>query len=223
MPMSVVESPSVVAAAGWGEQAPWRDRAILAVFVGVPFLAVAAAVPLVWGWGVTATDICITAVMYVLTTHGISIGYHRLFTHMAFKARPWLRVVLACLGTMAIEGDVITWVADHRRHHHFSDRPGDPHSPWRFGTSPAAVARGMIWAHFWWMFCNETTNKQKYAPDLLADTAIRRVVRAQPLLVLLSFAAPATAALVITGTWHGAVTALFWAGLVRVGLLHHIT
>jgi stearoyl-CoA desaturase (delta-9 desaturase) len=207
----------------WGAPAGSLERTIVAVFVGVPFVAVLASVAVLWGSGVGLVDVIITVTMYVATVLGISIGYHRLFTHQAFKAARPLRIILAVLGTMAIEGDVITWTADHRRHHQYSDMPGDPHSPWRFGTSPVALAKGMVWAHVWWIFRNERTNKLRFAPDLLKDRDIVRIARLQPLLVLASFGLPAVAGGLLSQSLRAALTAFFWAGLVRVGLLHHVT
>ncbi|MFF1709811.1 acyl-CoA desaturase [Streptomyces sp. NPDC058268] len=212
--------------AAWGERMGTADRIVVGVFVGVPFVAVIASVIVLWGWGVTWHDLVIGAVMYAVAVHGITIGYHRLFTHKAFKAARPLKIALAVAGTMAVEGDAITWCADHRRHHQFADQPGDPHSPWRFGTSVRALLKGMAWAHVGWTFNNDKTNKEKYVPDLLADRDLILVARWQPLIVLFSFGAPA----VVGGFWGdggwdsgAAWSAFFWAGLVRIGLLHHVT
>lgn len=212
--------------AAWGERMGTADRVTVGVFVGIPFVAVIASVIVLWGWGVTWHDLVIGAVMYAVAVHGITIGYHRLFTHKAFKAARPLKIALAVAGTMAVEGDAITWCADHRRHHQFADQPGDPHSPWRFGTSVRALLKGMAWAHVGWTFNNDKTNQQKYVPDLLADRDLLLVARWQPLIVLFSFGAPA----VVGGLWGNggwdsgaAWSAFFWAGLVRIGLLHHVT
>jgi stearoyl-CoA desaturase (delta-9 desaturase) len=207
----------------WGERMGGRDRAVVAIFVGVPFLSVIAGAVTLWNWGFGWHELIIGAVMYVIAGHGITIGYHRLFTHLAFKASRPLKIALAICGTMAVEGDVFTWSADHRRHHQFSDKPGDPHSPWRFGTSIRGVAKGMWWAHVGWIFNNETTNQEHYVPDLLADPDLRWVVRWQPAWVLISFALPAAGGGLWGGSWAAAGTAFFWAGLVRIGLVHHVT
>jgi stearoyl-CoA desaturase (delta-9 desaturase) len=209
--------------APWGGRASAADRVILGLFVGVPFLAVPAGGALVWGRGIGWHDIALSAVMYLITGHGITVGYHRLFTHRAFRCSRVLRVALAVAGTMAIEGDVVTWAADHRRHHQYSDRDGDPHSPWRYGTSAWAVAKGLAWAHVGWIFRNDTTNQRKFVPDLLSDPDVMRVVRQQPLWALVSFGGPALAGGLWSMSWHDALTAFFWAGLVRVGLVHHVT
>jgi stearoyl-CoA desaturase (delta-9 desaturase) len=120
-------------------------------------------------------DVTLAAVFYTVSTLGVTIGYHRYFTHGAFKAKRGLRVALAIAGGRAAQGPVIGWVADHRRHHAFSDREGDPHSPWLFGTSPMALARGFWHAHMGWLFGRDNTNVDRFAPDLLADKDIHMV------------------------------------------------
>ena len=126
------------------EEAPASmfQRVITAIFTGVPMLALVAAIPFAWGWGLGWHDIVIAAVFYWITGLGISVGYHRYFTHGSFKAKTPLRIALAVAGTMAMQGPVLTWVSDHRRHHKYSDKEGDPHSPWRYGTDTKAWPRG---------------------------------------------------------------------------------
>jgi stearoyl-CoA desaturase (delta-9 desaturase) len=193
------------------------------VFILVPFAALIAAVPLMWGWGLTWLDVILAVFFFYLTGLGVTIGYHRHFTHGSFKAKRGMRIALAIAGSMAVQGPPITWVADHRRHHAFSDREGDPHSPWLFGTSPLALARGFWHAHMGWVFEREVTNKQRFAPDLLADRDIVAVNRLFVLWTTLSFLLPAVLGGLITWSWWGALTAFFWAGFVRVAILHHVT
>jgi stearoyl-CoA desaturase (delta-9 desaturase) len=203
-----------------------QDRAILIAlyfFVVVPFLAVFAAVPIAWGGWLSWTDIGIAAVFYLFSGLGITVGFHRYFTHSSFKAKRWLRVTLAIAGSLAIEGNIIQWVADHRRHHAFSDQEGDPHSPWRFGTGFLALTKGLWFAHMGWMFSRELSNRERFAPDLLADKDIKRVDDLFPVWVIISTLGPALAGGLITMSWTGALTAFFWAGVVRIGLLHHVT
>jgi stearoyl-CoA desaturase (Delta-9 desaturase) len=195
----------------------------LYAFVVVPFLAVFAAVPVAWGGWLSWTDIAIAAVFYAVSGLGITVGFHRYFTHGSFKARRWLRVALALAGSLAVEGNIIQWVADHRRHHAYSDLEGDPHSPWRFGTGFRALAKGLWHAHLGWMFSRELSNRARFAPDLLADPDVRRVDRLFPAIVAFSLLAPTALGGLITWSWQGALTALFWAGIVRIGLLHHVT
>lgn len=193
------------------------------VFVVVPFLALIAAVPVAWGWGLSWIDVAIALVMYMVSGLGVTVGFHRYLTHGSFKARRGLRVALTAAGSLAIEGPPIQWVADHRRHHAYSDREGDPHSPWRYGTSVGAVAKGLLYAHVGWLFAREPSNRERFAPDLLADRDIRRVDRMFFPLVLVSLLAPAIAGGLITWSFTGALTAFFWGSLVRVAFLHHVT
>jgi stearoyl-CoA desaturase (delta-9 desaturase) len=200
------------------------ERWLIAFFVFAPTLALVAAVPLAWGWGLGWHDIVIGAAFYLISGHGITVGFHRYFTHGAFKAKQGLRVALAVAGSFAIQGPVIRWVADHRRHHAYSDRDGDPHSPWRYGTSVGALIKGLWHAHIGWFFDSEQTNQQRFVPDLLADRAIVRVSKAFPWLAAISFLAPAGIGYLWSGMhWQGAATAFFWASLVRISLLHHVT
>ncbi|WIX84117.1 acyl-CoA desaturase [Amycolatopsis carbonis] len=199
------------------------ENSLIKVFVVVPLLALVTAVPFAWGWGLGWIDLALAAGFYVLTCLGVTIGFHRYFTHGAFKARRGLRIALAVAGSMAMQGPVITWVADHRRHHAFADREGDPHSPWRYGTSPTALAKGFWFAHMGWLFDRQKTNAQRFAPDLLADRDIARIDRSFPALTVLTLLAPALIGGLATMSWWGAVTAFFWASLVRVAVLHHVT
>jgi stearoyl-CoA desaturase (delta-9 desaturase) len=199
------------------------EMLVLKTFLLVPFAALLVAVPLVWGWGMTWIDLALAAAFYVFATLGVTVGYHRYFTHSAFKASRPLRIALAVAGSMAVQGSVIFWVASHRRHHAFADREGDPHSPWLFGTSASALLRGFWHAHMGWMFSREVTNADRFAPDLVADGDLRVVNRYFWLWITLSLALPALLGGLLTWSWWGAVTAFFWAGLVRIAFLHHVS
>jgi stearoyl-CoA desaturase (Delta-9 desaturase) len=199
------------------------EQIALYVFVLVPFLALAAAVPALWGWGLSWTDVALSAVFYSIGCLGITVGYHRYFTHGSFKADRALRIALAIAGSVAIQGPVVQWVADHRRHHAFSDRAGDPHSPWRYGDDLRALTKGMFHAHIGWLFDRRQTNPARYAPDLLKDEALHRTSRLFVLWAALGLFLPALIGGLVTMSWMGAWTAFFWAGLVRVALLHHVT
>ncbi|OKI22552.1 fatty acid desaturase [Streptomyces sp. CB03911] len=213
----------LVSATRGGEKQGTAERVTLALFIGVPFLALLAAVPVAWGWGVGWLDLAIATVMYFVACHGITIGFHRYFTHGAFKANRALRLTLAVAGSLAIEGPLVRWVADHRKHHRFSDKEGDPHSPWRYGESVPALLKGLWWAHMGWLFDEEQTPQQKYAPDLIADPAIRAISRLFWLWTLISMMVPPLVGGLVTMSWQGALTAFFWGSLVRVALLHHVT
>jgi stearoyl-CoA desaturase (Delta-9 desaturase) len=199
------------------------EQALVVGFMVVPLLALAAAVPLAWGWGLSWLDVGLAVVFYVLTGLGVTVGFHRYFTHGSFKARRPLRVALAVIGSTAFQGGVIGWVADHRRHHAFSDKEGDPHSPWLFGTGPVAMVRGFWHSHMGWILGRDRTNARRFAPDLLSDRDIVAVDRLFLPLTIASLVAPALVGGLVSGTWWGALTALFWAGLVRVAVLHHVT
>ncbi|HWE91792.1 MAG TPA: acyl-CoA desaturase [Pseudonocardiaceae bacterium] len=199
------------------------DHSLVYLFVLGPFVALIAAVPFAWGWGLSWLDVALAAGFYVATGLAVTVGFHRYFTHGAFKAVRGLRIAMAALGVMAVQGEVTEWVADHRRHHAFSDREGDPHSPWRFGTSKAALAKGFWHAHLGWILDRTRSNADRFAPDLVADPDIRAVDRLSVLWTALTLVLPALLGGLISWSWWGAVTAFFWAGLVRISLLHHVT
>ncbi len=199
------------------------EKALVALFVAVPLMALVAAIPLAWGWGLDWRGAVIAVAFYYVSGLGISMGFHRYFTHSSFKAKTGFRIALAIAGSLAIEGPVLTWVADHRRHHKYSDREGDPHSPWRFGNDWGALTKGLIWAHVGWMFDGNKTSKQKFCPDLLADKKVSRISQLFPLWVAISLLGPALIGGLWSWSWQGALTAFFWASLVRIAFLHHIT
>jgi stearoyl-CoA desaturase (delta-9 desaturase) len=205
------------------EPLPRWTLVVLGAAVVIPFAALVAAVPLAWGWGLSWLDIALAVGAYGITGLGVTVGFHRYLTHGAFKAVGWLRVTLAVAGSLALEGPVVRWVADHRRHHAYADREGDPHSPWRFGTDVRGLAKGLLYAHAGWMFNRRTTNRSRFAPDLLADRRIATVDRLFPVLSLASLLMPAVLGGLLSWSWSGAATAFFWAALVRIGLLHHTT
>ncbi len=199
------------------------DKTILGVFVIIPMLAVVIGVPIAFvnGW-VSVLDLVMLVVIYTVGVHGITIGYHRLFTHDAFKAGPKMRAFLALAGSLAVEGRVVDWVADHRKHHQFSDADGDPHSPWEYGPGTRGLIRGFTHAHVGWLFTYSGTDTQKYAPDLIADKAIDRISKLWPVIAVISMVVPTAIGYAVDG-WAGALQAFFWVTLVRVALVHHMT
>ena len=199
------------------------EKALVGIFVVVPMLALIAAIPLAWGRGLGWHDAIIAVAFYLFTGLGIAMGFHRYFTHSSFKAVTGLRVALAIAGSMAIEGPILTWVADHRRHHKYSDKEGDPHSPWRFGDDWKALSKGLAWAHIGWLFDSNHTSREKFCPDLMADKKITRISAGFPALVAVSLLAPALIGGLWSMSWQGALTAFFWGSLVRVAFLHHVT
>ena len=135
----------------------------------VPFAGLGVAAWLAWGHGLSLADVLLTVGFYLVTGLGVTVGFHRLLTHRSFTAAPALRVVLAIAGSMSFEGEVIGWVAIHRRHHAFADKPGDPHSPYRYGTSLPGQLRGLAHAHVGWLLRDDPTPAARYAPDMVAS------------------------------------------------------
>jgi stearoyl-CoA desaturase (delta-9 desaturase) len=190
--------------------------------VVAPFLGVLAAIPLLWNRGVDTVDLAILVVMYLLSAVGVTVGFHRLLTHRAFQTHRWLERVFAVVGSLAVQGSVIDWVADHRKHHAHTDQEGDPHSP---HVGHGSGLRGLWHAHTGWLL--ETQGQadwKRYAGDLYEDPGMRRIGRRFPLFVLASLLIPAAAGFLLDGFTAGAaIRGLVWGGLVRVFLVHHVT
>lgn len=199
------------------------QRAFTALLVLGPVAGLAVAIPLWWGDVVHLHDVIIAAALYLVTGFGITVGFHRLFTHRSFRpARP-LKIGLAIAGSMAVEGSLIGWVAGHRRHHRFSDHPGDIHSPHLHGTTATQLLRGLVFAHVGWLFAYNPTSEEAFANDLRSDHDLTTVNRLFPVFAIASFALPFGLGWAITGTIRGALGTLLWAGAVRMMLLHHVT
>jgi len=191
--------------------------------VVLPFLGLVAAVVFAWGWGLDWLYLWIFGVMSLVTGVGITVGYHRLFTHRSFETYAAVRVALALFGSMAVQGPLLTWVANHRRHHQHSDDHDDPHSPHAYGGGVAGVLRGAWHAHAGWLFRPEAPGLSRYVGDLLADRPLTRVSGLFPLWVALGLLMPAVLGGLITMTWTGALLGFIWGGLARVFFVHHVT
>ena len=194
-----------------------------AALIVAPLVAVAVTVPLLWGRAVHPRDLVLAAAFYAVTGHGITVGYHRMFAHASFRPNRPLKLALGILGSMAVQGAIIGWVANHRRHHTHSDRAGDPHSPQARRTGRAPRLAGFVHGHAGWLFRADDTDVARYAPDLLKDRDVVRLSRWFPALAVVSLALPFAIGWLLAGTWQGGLTAFVWAGLVRMALLHHIT
>jgi len=209
------------------EQAPpvvhASQKIVTVAIVAGPAIALAVLIPWLWGHAVNLSDLVIALVLYVATGFGITIGFHRLFTHSGFGPRRALKITLAVLGSMAVEGSVTSWVATHRRHHMFSDHAGDPHSPHRYGDRGMALVRGLAFSHVGWLFVSDASSASRYAPDMLRDRDLQVIDRLFPILAVASLAIPFGIGYALSGTLTGSLTALLWAGLVRMGVLHHVT
>jgi stearoyl-CoA desaturase (Delta-9 desaturase) len=202
-----------------------RDRAITAVVTAAPILALGFVAWQLWEEALHWRDLVIFAVLYLAFGFGITVGFHRLFTHRSFKTKPWLRFVFAVLGSAAIEGPVISWVADHRKHHRFSDKEGDPHSPHvgRAGGFRGALA-GLAHAHIGWLFIHTQRGaKRRYAPDLIADPIVSFVDRTFIAWALLGLATAFALGVAIGHSIKAGLTGLLWGGAVRMLVLHHVT
>src|SRR5215204_7788239 len=202
-----------------------EQRVNLAAVV-LPFAAFLVAIVLLWNSAVSARDLAIMAVMYVLTALGVTVGYHRMLTHRSFLTPKPVEYLFAVLGSMAVQGPVMAWVADHRKHHAHADHEGDPHSPHvGHGDGATGVLRGLWHAHVGWLLTDQgQASARKYAPDLYEDRGMRIINRRFPVLVLLSLALPALAGWALSGgSLAGAATGLLWGGLVRIFFVHHVT
>jgi stearoyl-CoA desaturase (delta-9 desaturase) len=202
-----------------------RDRIITGLVTLLPFLALGLAAWQVWGSALHWSDLLLFFGMYVITGLGITVGFHRHLTHRAFKTHDWLRGLLAILGSAAIEGPVISWVADHRKHHTFSDEHGDPHSPHvDHGGGWKGAMKGLFHAHVGWIFIHtQRGNKERFAPDLIKDPVISWVDRTFLLWAIAGLLLPFFLGWIIGGTLVAGLTGLLWGGLVRVFVLHHFT
>jgi stearoyl-CoA desaturase (delta-9 desaturase) len=200
------------------------QRRMAVIFTVGPLAGVALAMVSLWNRGISPVDFWIFLGFYAFTGLGVTVGYHRLFTHRSFEVPTWLRGVIAVAGSMSIQGSIIDWVSTHRRHHAYADAYGDPHSP-HLVEAPGlrGVLRGLWHAHMGWMFEPNGTLHDRWAPDLVAEPMIARIDKAFPKLILVTLLLPALLGLAITGSLWGALSAFVWGSLVRVFLLHHVT
>lgn len=202
-----------------------RDRIITGLVTVIPFVALIFAGWQVWGSALHWSDVFLFVGIYLATGFGITVGFHRLFTHRSFKTSSWMRGLFAILGSAAIEGPIISWVSDHRKHHAFSDEEGDPHSPHvDHGHGLKGALRGLYHAHMGWLFIHtQRGNKERFAPDLLEDPVVSWVDRTFILWAVAGLLLPFALGWLIGGTLFAAATGLLWGGLVRVFVLHHFT
>jgi stearoyl-CoA desaturase (Delta-9 desaturase) len=194
------------------------------VGVSAPPIALIVAIALLWNRAIGPLELTLLISLYVVTALGITLGYHRMLTHRAFESSRLFRAIIAALGSMAVEGPVITWVADHRKHHAFTDVEGDPHSPHLAGPGFWGAIKGLWHAHLGWLF--ETVGsaeRERFAPDLVKDRMMRVMDKLFFIWAGLGFAIPFLLGWIVGGGLGTALTALLWGGFVRVFLLHHVT
>jgi stearoyl-CoA desaturase (Delta-9 desaturase) len=198
------------------------ERSANLIGVVVPFVGTLVAIAMLWNRAVDARDLAVMVVMYMLTAVGITVGFHRLLTHRAFASYPWVERTFAVLGSLSVQGSVMDWVADHRKHHAHTDREGDPHSP---HVGHGSGLPGLWHAHVGWLL--ETQGQadwKKYAADLYEDPRMRAIGRRFPQLAVLSLLIPTVAGWALHGfTVSGALQGLVWGGLVRIFFVHHVT
>jgi stearoyl-CoA desaturase (delta-9 desaturase) len=201
------------------------ERRVNMAAVLVPFLAVAVAVPILWGEWVGWSDIAVFVLMYLVSGIGVTVGFHRMLTHRAFQTHRVTRYIFAILGSYSVQGPVIDWVADHRKHHAHTDVEGDPHSPHvGHGSGVRGALRGLWHAHVGWLWrTHGEARSSKYARDLVEDAGMRRINRMFPYLALGSLLIPFLLGLALTGSLRGGLTGLIWGGFARIFLQHHVT
>jgi stearoyl-CoA desaturase (delta-9 desaturase) len=205
------------------ERLPLRVWITNLLGVILPFAGLVAAVALLWGWGFRWVELALLLGMYVLTALGITVGFHRLFTHKSFETNRVVQLILVVLGSMAVQGPLLQWVALHRRHHQHSDQHEDPHSPHLHGQGVLGLLRGAWHAHLGWCFKPDAPDLGRYVKDLRQSRLLRAVSALFPLWVVAGLAAPAALGGLLTWSWTGAVLGLVWGGLARVFLVHHVT
>src|SRR4051795_5261564 len=190
----------------------------------LPFLGFVVAVVLLWNTLVDWSDLAVMAVMYVISGYGVTLGFHRLLTHRSFQTFKPVEYTLAVLGSVAVQGPVMSWVADHRKHHAHTDKEGDPHSPHGHGSGLRGAISGLWYAHMGWLFERSGTSEHsRYAKDLYEDKGMRLIHKLFGVWVLAGVALPAALGFVLIGGWRGALEAALWGGAVRIFLLHHVT
>ncbi|WP_293093445.1 acyl-CoA desaturase [Moorena sp. SIOASIH] len=187
----------------------------------VPFVGSSVALGLCWQWGIGAVEVGLLVVMYILTITGVTVGFHRYFSHKAFETKPPIRIILAILGSMAAQGSVINWVATHRRHHQYSDQPGDPHSPHFHEEKSLSKLHGLWHSHLGWMMNSKLTNYGLFAKDILREPILLKINQQYLTWVILGLAIPAALGGVLTWTWLGVFKGFLWGGLLRLFLVHH--
>ena len=200
-------------------------RLVNLLAVVLPPIAIALAIVVFWNDVVGIHDLALLAAMYVITGFGVTVGFHRMLTHRSFRTPKAVEYLFAAAGSMAVQGPVINWVADHRKHHAHTDDEGDPHSPHvGRGSGVLGAIRGLLHAHVGWLVSDHgRAERERYARDLVEDRGMRAINRSFLWLVGLGLAVPFAIGYLVTGELSGALTALLWGGLVRIFLLHHVT
>ena len=222
---AATRTPDSKLAPGEGQRSTISRRLRIAnlIVMILPFLGFVAVVVSLWGRGFSWVDLGLLSGMYVVTGLGITVGYHRLFTHRSFETNRAVQFVLGVFGSMALEGPLLKWAAIHRRHHQYSDTELDPHSPHRQGRGTRELLHGLWHAHLGWIFQPEPPNLSHYVKDLRQSRMLRMVSSLFVVWVAVGLLIPAVLGGLLTGTWMGAASGLVWGGLARIFLVHHVT
>jgi stearoyl-CoA desaturase (Delta-9 desaturase) len=201
----------------------WPQRLVTTVIILGPVVALGVILSQILSDGLAWYNLVIAAGFYFVVAHGVTVGFHRLFTHRSFEARRPLKIALALIGSLSFQGSLIGWVADHRRHHMYTERDGDPHTPARPPGQPFGRLRGLFHAHMGWFFEHASTSRERFAPDLLADRDIVLIDKLFVPCCVVTLALPFGIGYAITGRFTGGLALFLWAGVLRVGLLHHVS
>jgi stearoyl-CoA desaturase (delta-9 desaturase) len=221
MSTTTVDSKPIKGVVQIGPAAARLQRTLALVIVALPVLGVGVAVARIFMYGVAWWEIAILVGMYVICVAGVSIGFHRHFAHRAFKAHPAIRSIVGAMGSMAAQGPLAYWIAQHRRHHVYSDQPGDPHSPHLHGDNATGMIRGFFHAHIGWLFSEETADWIHFAHDVLKDPQAFRIHRHYFFWAMVGLVLPTALGAFATGTLGGAALGFLWGGLVRIFALNH--
>lgn len=203
--------------------APLHRRIALTIAIVLPPAGLLMGMIALWGYGFHWIDLGLLVGMYLLTVLGVTVGFHRLFTHRSFEANSVVQFVLAALGSMSAQGPLLEWVAMHRIHHQHSDKVDDPHTPHHRGKGVSGFLRGLFHSHVAWLFRAKPGNLSRYVKDLEKSPMLRRMSKLFPLWVFVGLLLPAVMGGLASGTWAGMLMGFVWGGLVRIGLVHHVT
>jgi len=198
-------------------------RVITLFAVVLPFAGLIGAIATLWGWGMSWVELSLFCGMYLLTAVGITVGFHRLFTHRSFETNRVVKFTLGVLGSMAVQGPLLKWVACHRRHHQHSDRGEDPHSPHNNAYGVLGLVKGFYHAHVGWLFDGERFSAIRYARDIRQSKMLHFVSALFPVWVVVGLAVPTILGFFLIGGWKGALLGFIWGGLVRIFFVHHVT
>jgi len=203
-----------------------NEREVLAsrlafLTVGLPTVGTVGAVVYAVYAGLTVTDVVLFVVMFVLTLLGVEAGLHRYFTHRSFDPSGPVKVFLGAAGSMAAQGPIIFWVANHRLHHAFADTDRDPHSPRPQGPGLRGRVKGLWHGHVGWLFTVKKIDWSRHTRDWLADPTVMRINTAYFWLVLIGIVAPGIIGAAVTQTAHGFIGGVLWGGFVRIFALDH--